>query len=75
MKEIWKKVNTNTRLQFRPFLASREEFFKGALMVENDTELVLRENLFFNTNLKYSLWDNFDDLFIPPVDFPCSSKI
>ena len=63
-----KKVNTNTRIQFRPFIASREEFFKGALLLENDTEFVLRKNLFFNTNLKYSLWDNFDDLYIPPVD-------
>jgi hypothetical protein len=70
-----RKVNTNTRLQFRPFLASREEFFKGALLVENDTEFVLRENLFFSTNLKYSLWDNFDDLFLPPVDsFPAQVR-
>ncbi|MDA9866917.1 YjbH domain-containing protein [Gammaproteobacteria bacterium] len=68
-------VNTNTRLQFRPFLASREEFFKGALLVENDTEFVIRENLFFNTNLKYSLWDNFDDLYLPPVDsFPAQVR-
>jgi|TARA_A100001015_G_scaffold129788_1_gene143994 hypothetical protein len=67
--------NTNTRLQFRPFLASREEFFKGAMLVENDTEIVLRENLFFNTNLKYSLADNFDDLFIPPVNtFPAQVR-
>tara|TARA_B100001057_G_scaffold487148_1_gene569409 strand:- start:186 stop:2042 length:1857 start_codon:yes stop_codon:yes gene_type:complete len=70
-----RKVNTYTRLQFRPFLASREEFFKGALMVENDTEFVIRENLFFNTNLKYSLADNFDDLFLPPVDsFPAQVR-
>ena len=70
-----RKVNTNTRLQFRPFLASREEFFKGALLVENDTEFIIRENLFFNTNLKYSLWDNFDDLFLPPVDtFPAQVR-
>ena len=70
-----RKVNTNTRLQFRPFLASREEFFKGALLVENDTEFVIRRNLFFNTNLKYSLADNFDDLFIPPVDsFPAQVR-
>ena len=67
--------NTNTRLQFRPFLASREEFFKGAMLVENDSEIVLRENLFFNTNLKYSLADNFDDLFIPPVNtFPAQVR-
>ena len=70
-----RKVSTNTRLQFRPFLASREEFFKGALLVENDTEFVIRENLFFNTNLKYSLTDNFDDLFLPPVDtFPAQVR-
>ena len=70
-----KKVNTSTRLQFRPFLASREEFFKGALLVENDTEFVIRRNLFFNTNLKYSLADNFDDLYLPPVDsFPAQVR-
>ena len=70
-----KRFNTNTRLQFRPFLASREEFFKGALLVENDTEFVIRRNLFFNTNLKYSLADNFDDLYIPPVDiFPAQVR-
>ncbi len=70
-----KRVFTNTRLQFRPFLASREEFFKGALMVENDSEFIIRKNLFFNTNLKYSLADNFEDLYIPPVDvFPAQVR-
>ena len=70
-----RKVSTNTRLQFRPFLASREEFFKGSFLVENDTEFVIRPNLFFNTNLKYSLADNLDDLFIPPVDnFPAQVR-
>ena len=68
-------VNSYTRLRFRPFIASREEFFKGALLVENDTEFVLRRNLFFNTNIKYSLADNFDDLYIPPVDtFPAQVR-
>ena len=70
-----RKYTTNTRLQFRPFLAAREEFFRGALLVENDTEFVLRENLFFNTNLKYSVWDNFEVLYIPPVDtFPAQVR-
>ena len=41
------------------------------MLVENDTEFILRENLFFNTNLKYSLADNFDDLIFPPENtFP-----
>tara|TARA_B100001113_G_C21120534_1_gene627210 strand:+ start:2536 stop:4359 length:1824 start_codon:yes stop_codon:yes gene_type:complete len=60
--------NTSTGLKFRPFLASREEFFKGALLLENDSEYVIRDNLLFHFNLKYSLADNFDDLRFPPVD-------
>ena len=63
-----RKVNTFTSAKFRPFLASREEFFKGAFLIENDTEFILTKNLFLNTNLKYSLADNFDDLRFPPMD-------
>ncbi len=55
-------TSTNNRLRFQPFIASREEFFKGALLVENDTEFTMGENLFFNINLKYSIWNNFGDL-------------
>ena len=50
-----KSINTSTGIRFRPFLASREEFFKGALLLENDTEFVLKDNLFLSTNLKYNL--------------------
>jgi len=60
--------NTNTKLTFRPFLASREEFFKGAILLENNSEYVIRDNFFFSSNLKYSLADNFDDLVYPPLD-------
>lgn len=60
--------STNTTARFRPFLASREEFFKGAFLLENDSEFILKENLFFNTNLKYSIANNFNDLRFPPVD-------
>ena len=67
--------NSSTGLRFRPFLASREEFFKGALLIENNTEIVLREDLFINTNLKYSILDNFDDLRFPPKDtFPAQVR-
>ena len=58
--------NTSTRIRFRPFLAAREEFFKGAILLENNSEFILRDNLFFNTNIKYSLLNNFDDLVYPP---------
>lgn len=74
-RERNRSFNTKTQIKFRPFLASREEFFKGALLLENDSEFILRDNLFFNTNLKYSLADNFDDLIYPPVDtFPAQVR-
>ena len=37
-KQNKKKFKTNTKLAIRPFLASREEFFKGSIMVENISE-------------------------------------
>jgi hypothetical protein len=70
-----KSFNTSTGIKFRPFLASREDFFKGAIFIENDSEFIIRDNLFFNTNLKYSLVDNLDDLIYPPVDtFPAQVR-
>ena len=67
-RQAKKKFKTNTRLSLRPFLASREEFFKGALMIENVIEYSFLDNFFFSSNLKYSLADNFDDLKYPPVN-------
>tara|TARA_A100001388_G_scaffold275945_1_gene262500 strand:+ start:2082 stop:4028 length:1947 start_codon:yes stop_codon:yes gene_type:complete len=57
---------TDTRLNFRPFLAAREGFFRASLLLENDSEYVFTDNLFVTSNLKYSIYDNFDDLTIPP---------
>jgi hypothetical protein len=69
------QFNSDTGIKFRPFLASREEFFKGALLLENNSEYVFLDNLTFNMNLKYSLADNFDDLRFPPVDtFPAQVR-
>ncbi len=70
-----KKFNTNTKLTFRPFLASREEFFKGAILLENNSEYIFQDNFFFSSNLKYTLADNFDDLIYPPKDtFPAQVR-
>ncbi len=52
----------------RPFVAGREDFLKAALMAELNTQYILNDNFFWTTNLKYALWQNFDDLYIPPVD-------
>ena len=61
-----RSFNTKTNFTFRPYLASREDFFKGALLLENNSEFIIKDNFFFSTNLKYSIADNFDDLTIPP---------
>jgi hypothetical protein len=63
-----RSFNTKTNFTFRPYLASREDFFKGALLLENNSELIIKDNFFFSTNLKYSIADNFEDLTIPPVN-------
>mgnify|MGYP001208645841 FL=1 len=74
-REKKSQFNTKTGLKFRPFIASREEFFKGALLLENDSEYIILENLMLNVNLKYSLADNFDDLRYPPLDtFPAQVR-
>ena len=63
-----RSFNTKTNFTLRPYLASREEFLKGALLLENNSEYIIKDNFFFSTNLKYSIADNFDDLTIPPVN-------
>ena len=63
-----RSFNTKTNFTFRPYLASREGFFKGALLIENNSEIIIKDNFFFSTNLKYSIADNFEDLTAPPVN-------
>ena len=63
-----RRFNTDTKLVLRPFLASREEFFKGAILLENNSEYIIQDNFFFTSNLKYSIADNFDDLRFRPID-------
>ena len=41
---------------------------KLALLFENNSEYVFADNLFFSSNLKYALWSNFDDLYVPAKD-------
>ena len=62
------RFNTNTNFKIRPFFAAREGFFKWSLLLENDSEFIIKDNFFFTSNLKFSIDDNFDDLTIPPKD-------
>ena len=50
-RQTKKKFKSSTRLAVRPFLASREEFFKGALMLENNNEYSFLDNLYFSSNI------------------------
>ena len=54
-------------LVLRPFIAGREDFLKVAFMAELNTQYKFKENLYWSSNLKYALWQNFDDLYIPPI--------
>ena len=61
-----KKWWTSSRINVRPFIAAREAFLKISVLAENDFEYSFTESFQFSSNVKYSLWDNFDDLYIPP---------
>jgi hypothetical protein len=75
VRERKRKFNTSTSIKFRPFIASREEFFKGALLAENDSEYIFFDNLIFHSNLKYSLVNNFKDFKYGPEDtFPAQVR-
>ncbi len=68
LKEDKPKLFYSPNFVLRPFIAGREDFFKIALMAELNTQYNFSDNFSWSTNLKYALWQNFDDLYIPPVD-------
>lgn len=49
-------------------IASREGFYFGGLLLEDNLEIIFSENIIFLSNFKYSLFDNFDELYIPPLN-------
>ncbi len=61
-------LRSNFSPRIKNFIASREKFYFGGIFIENDLEVIFSENFFLLSNLKYSLVDNFDGLYIPPVD-------
>ena len=74
-RERSQSFNTSSRVNVRPFIAAREGFFKYAILFENNSEYIIKDNFFFSSNLKYSIDDNFDDLVVPPVDtFPAQVR-
>tara|TARA_B100000963_G_scaffold359326_1_gene386371 strand:- start:203 stop:2173 length:1971 start_codon:yes stop_codon:yes gene_type:complete len=68
VKEKFPIINSTNSLDPKFFFASREGFLHGGLFLNNNTEIILKENLIITSNLRHSLFDNFDELYIPPVD-------
>ena len=58
----------DTRINIRPFIAAREDFIKLSVLLQNDGEFIIKDNFFFTYNLKYSIWDNFEDLTYPATE-------
>ncbi len=65
-KEEYPIIINKIQPRIRTFLAAREGFLFNGLLLENDLEVIFRENLILLANFKYSLADNFDELIIPP---------
>ncbi len=49
-------------------LASREGFIHTGLLIEDNLEIIFSNNIILIGNFKYSLYDNFDDLYIDPLN-------
>ena len=74
-KEPRRRFTSSNSFSLRPFLAAREGFFKAALLFENNSEYSINNSLIASSNLKYSIWDNFEDLTIPPRNtFPAQVR-
>lgn len=52
----------------RNYFAAREGFYFGGLILENNSQLYFSESTYIDANFKYSLYDNFDELYVPPLD-------
>lgn len=68
VKDNFPIISNNLGLKVRNFIASREGFYFGGLLLENNNEIILRENFILLSNLKTSLYDDFNKLYIPPKD-------
>ena len=71
IKEQYPYFNNQISIKPKFMIAAREDFLFSGLLLENDSELILNSDLIITSNLKYSIVDDFDGLFIGPKDtFP-----
>ena len=68
LKDSFPVINNTLRPTIKNYFAAREGFVFTGIMLEDSLEIVLKENLVFLANFKYSIKDDFDGLFLPPID-------
>lgn len=64
--ENYPYFNYSVYPSIRNFIASRENFYIGGLLIESDLEAIFDETLLFEINLKYPIYSDFDQLVLPP---------
>ena len=70
-EDIFPIISQGFSIKPRLFIAAREGFFHQGIFVEHDSEIVLKENFLFSSNIKLPVDTNFNNLYIEPVDtFP-----
>ncbi len=68
VKENYPIVNNYLFPNLKLFLGSREGFIYQGLFLEDNLEINFTERFSLISNFKFSLFDNFDELYIPPKD-------
>ena len=67
-------INSSFAPTIRPFIAGREQFFIGGLLIENNSEIIFRDNLVLLSNFKLPIYSNFNKL-IYPADEPYKNVV
>ena len=68
VNESFPIINNQISPTIRTMIAAREGFLFSGILLEDNFEVIFSEDLYFISNFKSSLIDNFDGLFVPPVD-------
>ena len=61
-------ISSNFFPNIKSMIGSREGFLYQGFSLENNTEIVLRKNMFILSNIKFPIANNFNELYIPPVN-------
>ncbi len=73
--EKFPRTQFNISPSLRTFIASREQFLLGGLLLNADALTYFSESMYLDTKLGYSVADNFDKLSLEPVTtFPAQVR-